>query len=70
SEYINSFKICASTKTPKSYTRQPITPLEVSRPFQMIAWDIMGPLQVSKGYISLHMNLNYFYWIKNNATKK
>ncbi|CAF1111700.1 unnamed protein product, partial [Brachionus calyciflorus] len=39
---------CALVKAPKVYTKQPIVPIRASRPFQMITWDILGPLPTTE----------------------
>ncbi|RNA38462.1 Retrovirus-related Pol poly from transposon [Brachionus plicatilis] len=46
--YILSCEICASIKAPKRYTRQPIVPIQASKPFQLITWDILGPLPATE----------------------
>ncbi|CAF0938986.1 unnamed protein product [Brachionus calyciflorus] len=47
-KYIQQCEQCALVKAPRVYTKQPIVPIRTSRPFQMITWDILGPLPMTE----------------------
>ncbi|RMZ98976.1 Retrovirus-related Pol poly from transposon, partial [Brachionus plicatilis] len=49
--YILGCEICASIKAPKAYTRQPIVPIKAYKLFELITWDILGPLQVPDNFL-------------------
>ncbi|CAF0925457.1 unnamed protein product [Brachionus calyciflorus] len=60
-DYIRKCEICASVKGPRAFTKQPIVPIRADRPFQLITWDILGPLPKSvDGFVYILVIICHF----------
>lgn len=76
-DYIRACEVCASVKGPRAFTQQPIVPIRASRPFQLITWDILGPLPQSiDGFLYILVIICHFskyvelFGLKNQVSEE
>lgn len=76
-DYIRACEVCASVKGPRAFTQQPIVLIRASRPFQLITWDILGPLPQSiDGFLYILVIICHFskyvelFGLKNQVSEE